>query len=160
MKSTEGLVPLTPPIQKSAVLCTQPPAGEHHTNKADDARQPKKALRTTHTPKRHATPAPAHTTPLWVYVAMGPNSPRGIKGNMKHDKHSPTQAPRSTFGRSCQVDAKNKFPRGLYIAHSPEAGPLKLELELIQTHMTQKPLLWVEVGAHAVRKRSECAGVV
>jgi hypothetical protein len=26
--------------------------------------------------------------------------------------------------------------------------------------MTQKPLLWVEVGAHAVRKRSECAGVV
>jgi hypothetical protein len=36
----------------------------------------------------------------------------------------------------------------------------ELELELIQTHMTQKPLLWVEVGAHAVRKRSECAGVV
>jgi hypothetical protein len=29
----------------------------------------------------------------------------------------------------------------------------QLELELIQTHMTQKPLLWVEVGAHAVRKR-------
>ena len=39
-------------------------------------------------------------------------------------------------------------------------GCLELELELIQTHMTQKPLLWVEVGAHAVRKRSECAGVV
>jgi hypothetical protein len=36
----------------------------------------------------------------------------------------------------------------------------ELELELIQTHMTQKPLLWVEVGAHAVRKRSGCAGVV
>jgi hypothetical protein len=35
-----------------------------------------------------------------------------------------------------------------------------LELELIQTHMAQKPLLWVEVGAHAVRKRSECGGVV
>jgi hypothetical protein len=31
----------------------------------------------------------------------------------------------------------------------------ELELGLIQTHMTQKPLLWVEVGAHAVRKRSE-----
>ena len=31
---------------------------------------------------------------------------------------------------------------------------LELELELIQTHMTQKPLLWVEAGAHAVRKRS------
>jgi hypothetical protein len=31
---------------------------------------------------------------------------------------------------------------------------LELELELIQTHMTQKPLLWVEVGAHAVRKMS------
>ena len=40
------------------------------------------------------------------------------------------------------------------------ASPAELELELIQTHMTQKPLLWVEVGAHAVRKRSECAGVV
>jgi hypothetical protein len=26
--------------------------------------------------------------------------------------------------------------------------------------MAQKPLLWVEVGALAVRKRSECAGVV
>jgi hypothetical protein len=31
----------------------------------------------------------------------------------------------------------------------------ELELDLIQTHMTQKPLLWVEVGAHAVRERSE-----
>jgi hypothetical protein len=36
----------------------------------------------------------------------------------------------------------------------------ELELELIQTHMTQKPFLWVEVGAHVVRKRPECAGVV
>jgi hypothetical protein len=36
----------------------------------------------------------------------------------------------------------------------------ELELELIQTHMTQKPLLWVEVVAHAVRNWSECAGVV
>ena len=36
----------------------------------------------------------------------------------------------------------------------------ELELELIQTHMAQKPLLWVEVGAHAVRKRSECGGMV
>jgi hypothetical protein len=65
-------VPFTPPTQKSAVLCTQPSAGERerHTKKAE------------------------------------------------------------------------------------------LELELIQTRMIQKPLLWVEVGAHAVRKRSECAGVV
>jgi hypothetical protein len=38
---------------------------------------------------------------------------------------------------------------------------LELELELIQIHMTQKHLLWIEeVGAHAVRKRSECAGVI
>jgi hypothetical protein len=37
---------------------------------------------------------------------------------------------------------------------------MELELDLIQTHMTQRPLLWVEVGAHAVRKRSGCAGVV
>jgi hypothetical protein len=42
------------------------------------------------------------------------------------------------------------------------ALPQRLELELlvIQTHMTQKPLQWVEAGAHAVRKRSECAEVV
>jgi hypothetical protein len=40
------------------------------------------------------------------------------------------------------------------------ASRSELELELIQTHMTKKPLLWVEVGAHAVRKRSESAGVV
>ena len=32
--------------------------------------------------------------------------------------------------------------------------PLELELELIQTHMAQKPLLWVEVGAHAVRNNT------
>jgi hypothetical protein len=31
--------------------------------------------------------------------------------------------------------------------------PFELELELIQAHMTQKPLLWVEVGAHAVCTR-------
>jgi hypothetical protein len=37
---------------------------------------------------------------------------------------------------------------------------IELELELVQTHMTQKPLLWIEVGAHAVRKTSECAWVV
>jgi hypothetical protein len=36
----------------------------------------------------------------------------------------------------------------------------KSELELIQTHKTQKPLLWVEVGAHAVRNRSQCGGVM
>jgi len=68
MKFAEGLVPLTPPTQKSAVFCAQPPAGEHHTT------------------------------------------------------------------------------------------VVELELELIQTHMAQKPLLWVVVGAHAVRNRSRCAG--
>jgi hypothetical protein len=40
------------------------------------------------------------------------------------------------------------------------SSELELELLVVQTHMTQKPVLWVEVGAHAVRKRSECAGVV
>ena len=29
----------------------------------------------------------------------------------------------------------------------------ELELELIQPHVTQKPLLWVEVGARVMRKR-------
>jgi len=38
--------------------------------------------------------------------------------------------------------------------------PTEPELELIQTHITQKPLMWVEVGAHAVRKRPEFAGAV
>jgi hypothetical protein len=28
-----------------------------------------------------------------------------------------------------------------------------LELKTIQAHITQKPLLWIEAGAHAVRKR-------
>jgi hypothetical protein len=41
--------------------------------------------------------------------------------------------------------------------HSPAC---ELEVELIQTHMTQEPWLWVEVGALAVRKRSDCAGAV
>jgi hypothetical protein len=44
--------------------------------------------------------------------------------------------------------------------HIPVPPRRQKKLELIQTHMTQKPLLWVEVGAHAVRKRSKCAGVI
>jgi hypothetical protein len=35
-----------------------------------------------------------------------------------------------------------------------------LELELLQTQMAQKPLLRVEVGAHAVRNKSKYGGVV
>jgi len=65
MKSTEGPVPLTPPTQKSAVLCTQPPAGENHTKKAGDARQPKR-LQSQHThpsATRHPRlPTPPHNT--------------------------------------------------------------------------------------------------
>jgi hypothetical protein len=53
---------LTPPTQKSAVLCTHPPAGEHHTKKAGDARQPKEAPKTTHTQApRDARATPAHS---------------------------------------------------------------------------------------------------
>ena len=37
---------------------------------------------------------------------------------------------------------------------------VELELELIQTYMTQKLLVWVEVGAHAVRNMSKCCGMV
>ena len=36
---------------------------------------------------------------------------------------------------------------------------LELGLKPIQIHMALKPLLWVEVGAHAVRNRSMCGGV-
>jgi hypothetical protein len=39
-------------------------------------------------------------------------------------------------------------------AFTAPAGPVA-ELELIQTHRAQKPLLWVEVGAHAVPNRSK-----
>ena len=37
------------------------------------------------------------------------------------------------------------------------AAPPFLELELIQSHMTQKPLLRGEVGARALRVRCACA---
>jgi hypothetical protein len=40
----------------------------------------------------------------------------------------------------------------------PEHIELELELELIQTHMTQKPMLRVEVGARALRGRSSVRG--
>jgi hypothetical protein len=37
----------------------------------------------------------------------------------------------------------------------PEKNKKKyLELELIQARIPQKPLLWIEVGAHTVRKKS------
>ena len=42
---------------------------------------------------------------------------------------------------------------------APATALTKLELELIQTHMAQQPLVWVEVGAHAVHNRSKCGGV-
>ena len=38
--------------------------------------------------------------------------------------------------------------------------PWEPELELIRLNIAQKPLLWVEVGAHAVCKRPGCDGVV
>ena len=40
----------------------------------------------------------------------------------------------------------------------PTEGRLELELELIQSHMTQKPMLRGEVGARALRVRSEVRG--
>jgi hypothetical protein len=40
------------------------------------------------------------------------------------------------------------------------ASEIELELEPVQAHMTQKPLLWVEVGAHAVSKKTERDGAV
>jgi hypothetical protein len=47
--------------------------------------------------------------------------------------------------------------RRLFVGElAPVLAPaVELELELIQTHTTQKLLLWVEVGANAVRRRSE-----
>jgi hypothetical protein len=41
----------------------------------------------------------------------------------------------------------------------PAAWLLELKLKRIQAHMAQIPLLWVEVGAHAVRNKSKCGGV-
>jgi hypothetical protein len=51
---------------KSAVLCTQPPAGEHHTKKADDARQPNRLHLQRPYPNTHtsATRHPRLLTPL------------------------------------------------------------------------------------------------
>jgi hypothetical protein len=43
---------------------------------------------------------------------------------------------------------------------STHGNGFELEFELMQPHMAQKPLLWVKVGAHAVRNRSKCGGVV
>jgi hypothetical protein len=65
----------------------------------------------------------------------------------------------------CVVPSKPKAPPlRLYGLCAPgEKSPyhsVELELELTQAHITQKPLLWKEVGAHAVRKRAECTGVV
>jgi hypothetical protein len=51
---------LAPPTQKSAVLCTQPPAGEHQTKKAGGVRQPKKGSKTTHTHAPRDTRACPH----------------------------------------------------------------------------------------------------
>ena len=68
---------------------------------------------------------------------------------MRYDINKPLP---QTFTRTCYGGGRTR--RML----SPQASVLfdsfrvllELELELIQTHMAQKPLLWVEVGAHAV----------
>jgi hypothetical protein len=46
------------------------------------------------------------------------------------------------------------MPANLKAADRQKMALAQLELELIQTHMTEEPYLWIEVGAHAVRKRS------
>jgi hypothetical protein len=68
LKSTKGPVPLTSPTQKPVVLCTQLPAGEHHTKKADDARQPKR-LKRQHT-HPSATRHPHLPTPNTTHCTM------------------------------------------------------------------------------------------
>ena len=60
---TEGLVPFTPPIHKSSVLCTQPPAG-HAPNKGSRyAKQIKGALKTAPCVRTSATRRPLLSTP-------------------------------------------------------------------------------------------------
>jgi hypothetical protein len=64
-----------------------------------------------------------------------------------------------TAFRTC-IKHQQKTPHLKKIAQPGLLGPERIEpdmpyylnLELIQTHMAQKPLLWVEVGAYAVRK--------
>ena len=48
----------------------------------------------------------------------------------------------SSYGTSPPVTKKTQEASGL---------SLELELELIQTQMAQKPVLWAEVYAHAMR---------
>jgi hypothetical protein len=79
-------------------------------------------------------------------------------------------------GFACELDGGETLPR-IYQGHlkalvscgSIGAAPeglspftktpgqflLELDLGLIQTHMAQKRVLWLEVGAHAVRKKPE-----
>jgi hypothetical protein len=59
------------------------------------------------------------------------------------------QKPQSVSIITCSSEATSH----LVPCFQRQAFGLELELELIQTHMTQKPLLWVEAGAHAVRNK-------
>jgi hypothetical protein len=65
-------------------------------------------------------------------------------------------------GLSSAMAAQRKYPHQIHTGE-PASSSLKqrcfgtfffeLELEPIQTHMVQKQLLWVKVGAHAVSRR-------
>jgi hypothetical protein len=57
---------------------------------------------------------------------------------------------RTPTWRAGKNEHKEALEQGLTSSVLRGRSP-KLELELIQTHMTQKPLLWVEVGAQKVR---------
>jgi hypothetical protein len=59
------------------------------------------------------------------------------------------------MGSSPQFFSKPFYRERSLAAHSTTT--YRIELELIQAHMAQKPLLWEEVGAHAGAQKVKSA---
>jgi hypothetical protein len=104
-------------------------------------------------------------SPLWCFsrLASGQLPDMPCRGTAQWGLSVVEKNPTSVFRFEMSVIPLPLLLVAAYAVATPPYGvvaaaELELELEPIQTHMTQKPLLWVDVGA--VRKRSGRAGVV
>jgi hypothetical protein len=134
------------------------PAGEHHTKKADDAKQPSQASQNnTHSQRRHATPhlpTPPHHALDLSRTTRAPTSTHSIGFCVIRVCISSSSPPSLVTPVLSNAISSGRWD--ILFDFSPYRTRVtlfsELELELIQTRMTQKPMLWVEVGARALNK--------
>jgi hypothetical protein len=85
---------------------------------------------------------------VWLIVLLFRSRPRWVGRKKKTISYEFALTARHRTARQQHGTAKHRMAPHEITAVRTE---LELELELTQAHMTQKPSLWVAVGAHAAR---------